>query len=176
MKIPQLPIRIRTSGITWIAVLATIPVLSIFGRPLQRLLREHITSAQLAAGFLLCSLALLFILARKTTISSIRDRFLHLSWSAILYLVVPWFLPTVEERLHFIVFGVLGFLSETNFGLKRSLVICLFVGGLDEILQWVLPDRVGDLRDVGFNWLASIGGCFLSYYLIKRNEIPDPVN
>ena len=39
-----------------------------------------------------------------------------------------------------------------------ALVVTAVLGWVDEGIQWVLPDRVYDIRDVGFNALAALGG------------------
>jgi VanZ family protein len=59
-------------------------------------------------------------------------------------------------------FGVFGCLSVARFGLWRGILVCATVGVLDEGLQWYLPDRVGDLRDVAWNLLAGGGGAVLA--------------
>ena len=38
------------------------------------------------------------------------------------------------------------------------MAICLVVSGGDELFQWVLPDRVGDWRDVAMNIAACLLG------------------
>ena len=67
-----------------------------------------------------------------------------------------------EERLHFLEYGLLGFVvlktfdKELNY--KRLILAIVFVtavGALDEFIQLLLPNRVGDLRDVCMN---AVGG------------------
>jgi len=75
-----------------------------------------------------------------------------------------------EERIHLLEYGLLGYLS---FGLVRTgevspierfgvpLLFGILVGGCDELLQFYLPDRVGDFRDIVFNSLGTIWGVAL---------------
>ena len=67
------------------------------------------------------------------------------------------------EALHFLEFGVLGLLAfrALSHDLRDGLVypcavlIGLLAGTVDEILQWLTPGRVWDLRDIAHNGLAA---------------------
>ncbi|MCI5158485.1 MAG: VanZ family protein [Candidatus Electrothrix sp. AUS1_2] len=82
-----------------------------------------------------------------------------------------------EERLHFLTYGLAGWLicwsleatplfstlSQKNRFLIW-LIPCLLVwaaGGIDELIQWWLPNRVFDIRDIVFNATAGITGIAL---------------
>jgi len=67
------------------------------------------------------------------------------------------------EAIHFLEYGLLGFLLYRALKIRTKdvgiyfiafLIGCL-VGILDEILQWIVPFRYWDIRDVGLNALAS---------------------
>lgn len=68
-----------------------------------------------------------------------------------------------EEAIHFLEYGLLGFFlfRALQFNIKdRSIYIVAFligslVGIFDEIIQWAVPLRYWDLRDVRLNALAS---------------------
>lgn len=79
--------------------------------------------------------------------------------------VVSEYLSVVEERLHFITFGFLGAASVNAFGLAWGAVASLVVSVWDEWLQHILPDRVGDWRDVRFNIMASALGYWAAFRL-----------
>ena len=83
-----------------------------------------------------------------------------------------------EERLHFLTYGLAGWLIcwslETTplFSIPPSqknrfliwLIPCLLVwvaGGIDELIQWWLPNRVFDVRDIIFNATAGTTGIAL---------------
>jgi len=80
-----------------------------------------------------------------------------------------------EERLHFLTYGLLGWLicwsvearekNENSLWLKTGwLLPCLLVwlaGGIDELIQWWLPVRVFDVRDIVFNGVAGMLGIAL---------------
>ncbi len=71
--------------------------------------------------------------------------------------------PNPEEAVHFLEYGILGFLlfralrhSFPNVLVYPSAFLAgALVGLADETLQWVLPGRVWDFRDLGFNALAA---------------------
>lgn len=72
-----------------------------------------------------------------------------------------WHAP--EEAVHFLEYGLLGFFlfRALNFRIKdKSIYFMAFlcgalVGIFDEILQWTIPLRYWDIRDVGLNALSS---------------------
>jgi len=76
------------------------------------------------------------------------------------------------ERIHFLEYGLLGFLLCRAFEGEQWLrtvyagMMVIAVGAVDEIIQWFLPMRVGDLRDVLFNALGGLMGLWLGrvYY------------
>jgi len=67
-----------------------------------------------------------------------------------------------EEAVHFLEYGLLGFFlfRALRFSIKDRSIYCsaffigLLVGIFDEIMQWAMPGRYWDLRDVGLNALA----------------------
>lgn len=65
-----------------------------------------------------------------------------------------------EERVHFLEYGVLGVLvlkgvKERKWRMSLAMAFVFTVGAIDECIQLLLPNRVGDLRDVAMN---AIGG------------------
>lgn len=155
--------------IAWAITLLLIPLLSVYGRRLQYLVRDNFTSTQLAIVFFTLSILLLGLLFRHAVKSQRQNLLLHVIWTAVVFLLLPFAFSNVEERLHFIVFGVFGFFSVKIFGATIAVLVISVVSGLDECLQWLLPDRVGDLRDVGINWLAGIAGCLLALTVSEKN-------
>ena len=86
-----------------------------------------------------------------------------------------------EERLHFLTYGLAGWLISWSLEITPAfsntpqkgklqhqlliwLVPCLLVwiaGGVDEMIQWWLPNRVFDIRDIVFNGTAGMVGVAL---------------
>ncbi len=68
-----------------------------------------------------------------------------------------------EERIHFVEYGVLGYLlflavSQWARPVVTSLLMVLMAGTIDEAIQWALPSRVGDLKDILLNTLGGAIG------------------
>ena len=67
------------------------------------------------------------------------------------------------EALHFVLFGVLGLLALRALGHRvrdasayvGAALIGAGVGIVDEGIQWATPERVWDLRDIGFNFVGA---------------------
>ena len=69
-----------------------------------------------------------------------------------------------EEAIHFLEYGLLSYFAfralshhirDVTIYITASL-ITLFMGTVDEIIQWVWPGRYWDMRDVGFNLLSGV--------------------
>ena len=70
-----------------------------------------------------------------------------------------------SERIHLILFGLIGFLfTKDNLEdrlvkiIPFSLLFGFFAASVDEMFQLFLPYRVGDIRDVLFGGLGSLWG------------------
>ena len=95
-----------------------------------------------------------------------------------------------EERLHFLTYGFAGWLicwsleavpAFSRLSQKHWIfawaIPCLLAwsaGGTDELIQWWLPNRVFDVRDILFNATAGITGIALfATGLQSAGKIPD---
>lgn len=151
---------------TWLVLVVLIFCLSVFGRALQTASKQWLSGSSLAAVFMAVTL-LLCILAMRWAMKNHGPRvFWHLLWLLPLFVIFPLSLPIVVERLHFILFGVLGFVSLLLWQPVAGVLVCCLMAGGDELLQWFLPSRVGDWRDVGFNLLACLGGA--AFAMLER--------
>ena len=86
------------------------------------------------------------------------------------------------ERIHFIEYAVLGLLISravnvrTLHGIISTCCLIILIGVVDEIIQWFLPNRVGDMRDVSMNSFGGVSGLWLGRFLyweqhfLKRNS------
>jgi VanZ family protein len=144
----------------WTTVLA-IPVISLTGRWLQHWLERTIGLEK--TGWLiitlLCITAMAYIIKHITNWNALWWRLLVIL--PILFAIIH-FVPIIEERIHFILFGALGYLGITILGTINGVIICVLFSVGDEFLQWLLPYRVGDMRDVAFNLIASSIGIVLA--------------
>ncbi len=163
MKTNTLPVKSL-----WLISLTIIPLLSIYGRSLQKLVKDNLDPDQLT---LIIALALLLISSKAIYWLIKRhayQKIWHLAWFLPLFLVVPFFMPIIEERVHFIVFGSFGFLTMLIFSPKIAIGICISASIMDEGLQHYLPDRVGDLFDIAVNIIASLAGAIFAYISWKQ--------
>lgn len=162
------PYSIWTLRALWGASLAFIPLLSLNGRAWQRSAGEWLDAG---TAITLISLALAGLLGAGAVwlIRRAGWRALwHLLWSFPLFILLPLDMPVMVERIHFLVFGLFGFLSVLVFGPLWGFAFPILFAGLDELFQWWLPDRVGDLRDVSINILAGAGGALLALMGTRR--------
>ena len=153
--VKQLNIKIVT---LWLLSLISIPLLSLYGRPLQAYMVENFTRSQMTL-VIGCVFALMsaYVIIRLLQSGSYQKLW-HLLWFVPLFIVLPMYLPIVEERIHFIVFGLFGYLSLKVMPVNYAVGLCIIIAFADEGFQWWLPDRVGDWRDVAMNVIAVSGG------------------
>jgi len=86
----------------------------------------------------------------------------------------------IEERMHLINFGLLGWLIIKDIsrfkngimGIGLSLLFCIFVAIIEETFQWWLPYRVGEIHDV---LLAVIGGVWGISLFLSSHQTNDPL-
>ncbi len=150
-----------------VSILAFAPV----ARPIQNFLRTALGSE----GIMLFVLAL--FLAGGTLFIFI-SRFWKLPPKNIIFTIVvflaglvsSFYLHLPEERIHLVQFGLLGLLACPSLKgredggwiwLWKPLLLVLLIGAADEVLQWFLPDRVFDTRDILFNALGGVWGILL---------------
>lgn len=73
------------------------------------------------------------------------------------------------ERIHFIEYGLLGWMTCWAVESRKSrfftaLLFISLIGVLDEGIQWILPMRVFDWRDIWMNMIGGNLGLFLGFY------------
>ncbi len=106
----------------------------------------------------------LFILFLKN--KSFKENLIFLILTLILFIFV--FSTNIpEERIHYIEYTILGVLTFKTFqkdSFKNFVfysLLILLIGAVDETIQFFLPNRVGDLRDVWMNFIGGlIGLCY----------------
>lgn len=94
--------------------------------------------------------------------------------SAGLYLATGYDRP--EERLHYIEYALLGYLlfqascSDFRSPSLFSIFMVALIGCGDESIQWFLPNRVGDLRDVMMNLTGGLIGIAIGRLSISAGK------
>ncbi len=118
-------------------------------------------------GLLLIPVGLLsYLLFKKTTSNR---------WPALLPLLVTVLLAAgldkAVERIHFLQYALLGFFLSSAMDDPRgnrffkALFLVLVAGLMDEIIQWFLPNRYWDPRDVAMNVIGGGLGLWLGRFL-----------
>ncbi len=150
-------------------IYATLP----FSRGWQLFLRERLGSdINISINLVLFfgGLFAIFWIARKTTTFQFRLSILLLF--ALVLLGAQIDIP--EERIHLLQYGILGYLITWAIrpkfvgfaGFSIVLIIGTFIGLGDEMIQWVLPSRVFDWWDIGYNFVGIAFGTTI-FYLFK---------
>ena len=157
----------------FILLCSALPILSIFGRQLQRWAYDELSKELL--GWLLIGLLVVGVGAVICVLLRLDWRKLwHVLWLAPIFLWLPWTMSAhPEERLHFLLFGALGWLAPQIMTLPWSIISVLALAMGDELLQHFLPSRVGDWRDVGFNVLSASGGLLLALVMVNARKARD---
>ena len=145
-----------------LSIYATLPI----ARPLLTFIYSHLGRETLGVVmnvFLLLFIAgSIFYLCYYSRRSLLRLAMLVLILSATFLLAMSYEIP--EERFHFLQYGLLGYLIYALFFNRKKLpevpALCLvvFIGGGDELVQYFLPNRVGEMRDVVMNAVGGLSG------------------
>ena len=81
------------------------------------------------------------------------------------------------ERIHFVEYAFLGLLISraVNVTNLQSIIFTGFlvtlIGAVDEIIQWFLPNRFGDMRDVFMNSVGGLSGLWLGRFLFWEQQL-----
>ena len=83
------------------------------------------------------------------------------------------------EKVHLIEYGILGFLvfKALKNNLKNlnvyiwSLLLIFYVGIFDETIQWLIPNRIGDIIDVWLNTKSGVLSLLLIGLVIRPRDI-----
>lgn len=147
----------------WLACATFIVGLSIYGRKLQMAISTKIDPSWIAAVVFILLIFILLTLYKRRDNHSISRGILILSFCLVMAggaaVYFKYLLPI--ETLHFLVFFCYGWVSAAVFGPVYGTVAVLGLGIGDEILQYYLPSRVGDLHDVLINTLSGFSGFLL---------------
>jgi len=107
------------------------------------------------------------------------NQYLWFSVISCLYGLVLYILELPEEQVHFIEYGILSaliYVALTHDINNKSIyflsaIIVFVFGTIDEVIQWVLPNRCFDIRDLIMNGIAGILAQLLIAMVIKKRKI-----
>jgi hypothetical protein len=162
---------IRGPFIRWLAVVAWIAVIYTtipFVRSLRKYFVARWPSELIGIGVILIVVALcaagLVLLRRRRPRLPVADAAWLIAIAAVLVIWTWRLMGQPEETVHFLEYGVLGVLlfralrihiSDSSIFVAGAL-IGILVGIVDEIIQWFVPGRYWDYRDIVLNGGASI--------------------
>ena len=165
------------------AIFATVPL----ARNIQRFVYDSVGSAFFTYAVLAVILAafgaLVYLLAYKFRVRS-TSQYLWLFSCAGLYIYFTIALRKhPEEAVHFVEYGLLSYFFFRALSVKihdwkiyiTVMLFVTFVGTVDEFIQWLMPGRVWDYRDVGINALASVIFLIAVWKAIRPEIISGPV-
>lgn len=80
------------------------------------------------------------------------------------YVAALYLLKIPAEKVHLVQYGILAWLvTEALTGRfagwrlhLAALLIVVVAGAGDELIQWIRPNRVGDVRDIGLNTVSAL--------------------
>lgn len=144
----------------WLLCVVLILSLSFYGRRLQLLLiqRFDMTLIAVVVFVVLFGVLLFFSIHRQVYALSRRVLFGTYFLLFIAGYTVHSQLVAPVETLHFLVFSCFGWFSAALFGVWYGVVAVVSMAVSDEIFQYFLPDRIGDIRDVVINAISGIIG------------------
>lgn len=155
----------------WLSwVYAGIAVLLIFITvPFARAAQAFVTNS-VGREFFLYIVALAAIAAAYTAFNNLRKRqsgagtYIWLVGVGAIYAIYSYHLRrNPEEAIHFVEYGALSLLvyralvhrvRDQSVYITATLIVAA-VGVIDEWIQWLTPNRVGDLRDIQINFVAG---------------------
>jgi len=133
-----------------------------------------------SAGRVEIGLGILFVLIALSALLYV-NRVIVSNKRKILFLILlclglyfSWRLEIFPERIHALEYGLLGWLiirdctrDKVSFlKIIYGILIILLFGCLDEALQWLLPYRVGEFKDVLLNGAGGLWG--MGLFFIKN--------
>jgi VanZ family protein len=150
-----------------IGIFSTVPIARSFQRFIYHSVgREFFTYIVLfVVGAVLASLLYSFIFKLKV------KRISQYVWLFICAGLYVYFIIQLdhnpEEAIHLIEYGLLSYFLFKALSHRirdwtiyvTAVLFVLFIGTIDEFIQWIVPERYWDFRDVGLNMLS--GGIFL---------------
>jgi len=167
--------------VLWITVIyTTIPVV----RRLREAFVAHWPAELIGYGVMAVVVGLtaagILVLRRRHRRLEPRDALWLLGVAAILLLWTRHLMGQPEEAVHFLEYGVLGVLLYRALRIRvqdatvffAAALVGILVGTVDEVIQWLVPDRYWDYRDILLNGGASVLIQIAIWRLAPRSAAP----
>lgn len=143
---------------------------------MKEVLKNYFQPSVIILFFILLSSILFYIISNRERYGL--SQFLWFSFISCLYGLVIYILELPEEQMHFIEYGVLGALiyaalshdiNSKSIYFISAIIVFVF-GAIDEAIQWLLPNRVFDIRDLIMNGSAGILSLLLIAMVINKRK------
>ncbi len=163
-----------------VIIFATIPVARSFQKLVYSTIGREFFTYFVGVTIIAGSVILLYFLIFRLKVRQ-RSQYLWILLCAGLYLYNTFQLDKhPEEAVHFLEYGILSYFIFRALGRRirdttvyiSALFFVAFIGTMDEFLQWMMPQRFWDLRDIGLNVFAG-GVCLLG---ICKGINPEIIN
>jgi hypothetical protein len=123
------------------------------------------------------SLVLVHIISNRAHYSV--SQYLWFAFISCLYGLILYIVDVPEEQVHFIEYGILSGLIyialSHNIHNISIYFLCAFIvfafGAIDEVIQWILPNRIFDIRDIVINGIAGILVQLLIAMVISKRKV-----
>ena len=143
---------------------------------LKMTLRGYLNLSIIIAFLMLLSFILVYIIKNREYYGI--SQYLWFSFISCLYGLSLYIVDVPEEQVHFIEYGILSALIYValshNIHNISIYFLCAFIvfvfGAVDEVIQWILPNRVFDIRDIIINGIAGILVQLLIVMVINKRK------
>ena len=131
----------------------------------------------------LCLVATLYFLIFKYRVKS-ASQYVWLFFCAGIYIYYTFRLRKhPEEAVHFVEYGVLSYFFFRALSVRirdwtiyiTVILFVSFVGTFDEFIQWLMPGRIWDYRDIGLNTFSSVVFVLAVWKAVRPDIICKPV-
>lgn len=151
-------------------------------RPICNFLRSNIPFLD-AAGNIILAIAAAAALGTAYNLKKrgliIKDStFYLLAGAVVVYALISWQVKLAEEKIHFFEYGILSFLIYRALAvdIKRAwvyplaFILVFILGWVDEIIQYILPNRYYEFRDVAMNGIGGIIG-LVFIFIVNMDKV-----
>ncbi len=130
---------------------------------LKATLGGYLNLSVIIAFLMLLSFILVYIIKNRANYGI--SQYLWFAFISCLYGLILYIVDVPEEQVHFIEYGILSgliYIALTHdihnnvYVYFLSIHIVFAFGAVDEVIQWILPNRVFDIRDILINGIAGI--------------------
>ncbi len=157
-----------------IIVLSSAFTRQVYNNFIERFSREHFNYLVIIAIIIL-----LIVFIRVCSVKLFRKfrKFSKEDWVClilplILLFILNYLIDLPEERIHILIFGLLGWrrvLEVSGKGLYKVFIFVIIFSVFGELFQALLPHRVCDIRDVFIDSASGICGALLGRFSVKNS-------